>query len=137
MKAIMMVLSLAVAGNLLAQNPVGTISGTVINREEQPLKAAKVSVFAGEQIIASAITDIKGRFTAANLDTGIYEVKIGYRGHKSSVVTKVPVQDGKNSDMLVKVFEQSDPRDTSSVFSSYNIVAVAPRPEKKIQVKKK
>ncbi len=122
------------AGAAYGQDTTGTVSGVVINNEELPLKGVEVSVLLGEEIKAFTITDAQGKFTTPKVDTGLYVVAINYRAHKRSVITKVPVKAGDNSDMRLKLFAQSAPWDTTSVYYSYNIVAVEPKPAKKSTV---
>lgn len=120
------------AGSVYGQDTTGTVSGVIINNEEMPIKGVEVSVLQGEEIKAFTITNAQGKFTTPKVDTGLYVVAINYRAHKRSVITKVPVKGGGNSDMRLKLFAQSAPWDTTSVYYSYNIVSVeAPKPVKK------
>jgi hypothetical protein len=123
---IILIICLLLAGKSYAQDTTGTISGRIINNREEAIKGAEVSVYNHLGIRAFATTDNNGRFITNKIDTGMYEVNVRYRAYKRSIITKVPVKAGGNSDMLVKIFAQSSSWDTVSTYNPYNIVEVRP-----------
>lgn len=118
MRVLLFLTCLFWTGGVFAQG-VGTISGRVINSEESPVGNAKVAIYKGANLATFISADANGRFVTEKIDTGIYEVHVVARMHKRSVITKVPVTGGKNTDVEVKLFEKRNAADTVYVYDSY------------------
>ena len=99
----------------------GTISGVVINAQEEVVNRARVAVYGPEGMAAFVSTNERGKFMTEPIATGTYEVHVIARGFKRSVITKVPVTAKKNTPVPVKIFERRSPSDTIYVYSNYDI----------------
>ncbi len=69
--------------NLLAQNKIGSVNGTVIDKKTgQPIEYASVQLMAPTNNIAikTAITNKKGKFILDSIVIGTYSLKVNYMG---------------------------------------------------------
>ncbi|RPH92518.1 MAG: carboxypeptidase-like regulatory domain-containing protein, partial [Calditrichaeota bacterium] len=74
----------------LAQTPMGSISGTVIDaRSQEPLIAVNVIVLDTNY---GASTDLEGRFTITRLPVGAYRLRFDYIGYEPLIKTDVIVK---------------------------------------------
>ena len=71
---------------LTGQDPTRTLTGTVVDRQHEPLRGAVVQLQnqAGAGTVISYITGADGAYTFKRLDPGTdYKFWAAYRGHKS------------------------------------------------------
>jgi hypothetical protein len=61
----------------IALKEQGTLQGRVVDHAGNPAPHAEVVIRQGEQVVAKTVTDRQGRFIAAGLKGGVYEVASG------------------------------------------------------------
>src|SRR5881394_2543973 len=101
----------------------GTISGKVRNERDEVMVNAKVFVYNGVEIVGSGSTDITGDFQTNRIVKGTYKVRATADGHKSMIVTGVPVLFNGDTEINLKIFPANDRDDTTAIYASYNVVS--------------
>jgi hypothetical protein len=102
MTALLLLFSMPVA--LLAQEPTGTIEGTVTDPQGAVVSKATI-VVRNTATNASRTTTAgdDGHYRVSQLVPGLYEVKVTYTGFKSSVASNVKVEVGRNTPLDIKL----------------------------------
>jgi hypothetical protein len=128
-------------GNLFAQT--GTISGKLKQNDGEPAIGAKIFVYTtnGEEIVGDANTaddnDNMGKFKTTPIPIGMFTVHIKYEGHKRVMVTSVPVEAGKSTEINITL-EPIEPHEAEEVNIAYStLVPKAIPPAKQEEPKKK
>ncbi len=93
------------AGIVVAQTPLGRISGTVRDQNEAVVPGAKISVTneATGQLIQEATSSGDGAFVIPQLSNGSYTVKVAVKGFKTVSYTQVKVDPGQEYSLIAVV----------------------------------
>ena len=83
MNRLIFLLFFAISGSLLAQT--GTLQGTIIDQEGEPLPYATVLVFKGDYFVNGARTYEGGTYKVFSLEAGLYEVKVKFLNSEQQV----------------------------------------------------
>ena len=135
---------LALGGDRLCAQ-TGTISGKIKLDDGQPAIGAQVFVYAadGEEILGDANTnqdnDNQGKFITNQIAVGVYTVTIKFEGYQRIIITGVPIEDKKSTDISLRL-ELLDPHEPEEVTNSYSTLfpkTVQPPPPKKSEESKK
>ncbi|RPJ59433.1 MAG: carboxypeptidase regulatory-like domain-containing protein [Acidobacteria bacterium] len=94
-----------VTGVAAAQNPLGSIAGTVFDQSGGVIPGASISVTnEGTGLVVQAvITNDEGVFTCAQIPAGAYSVKIEAEGFKTASFTQVNVEPGRQYSLVAKM----------------------------------
>ncbi len=105
-KCLMLVCALfLLTGPIAAQNPLGSITGTVVDQTGGVLPGATVVLTnegTGSQV-QTAVTNDEGIFTFNQLSPGSYAVKIEADGFKTASYTQVKVEPGRQYSLVAKL----------------------------------
>lgn len=79
-------LALVIAGHAFAQQPTGSISGTVVSEQEAPLASAAVAIrrLSDSTVVSRALTSARGTFVGDGLAPGSYRVEVSSLGYATS-----------------------------------------------------
>jgi hypothetical protein len=119
MSAIVMAL-LVYSGVASAQETTGTLTGRLVDTQGLAVPGATVTV-TGPQGARSFVSDAEGRFNAAFLTPGVYDVRAELQGFKSVQVDNVTVSLGQTTDISLRM-EIGGITETVQVVSSAAIV---------------
>ncbi|MFG6149247.1 carboxypeptidase regulatory-like domain-containing protein [Halobacillus sp. B23F22_1] len=73
--------------NFILQDSPGTVTGTVQNETNTPIPNASVQILdAGNNVIASAVTDVGGNYTIDQLAPGTYSLRTRADGYQTSLL---------------------------------------------------
>lgn len=95
-------------GQTHAQSVNGSISGTVIDNNNEPVIGAVVQAVEGGITKSGTVTDVDGAFLIKPLGPGRYDLKVSYAGYKESIVTGVIVSPDKETEVKVKLEPSSE-----------------------------
>lgn len=87
--------------NLYGQN--GTITGTVVDRNNVPLPGMTVSILGSGRMVS---TDGKGYFQIANVRPGTFSIQVSSLGYESQEQI-VSVKAGQTTNILFEIYEQT------------------------------
>ena len=101
-KAIALILGMILmSGNLRAQN--GTITGTVVDRNDVPLPGMTVSILGSGRMVS---TDANGYFRLSDVRPGTFSIQVSSQGYESQEQL-VSVKAGQTTDILFEIYEQT------------------------------
>ncbi len=87
----------SIAGSVYGQGQSGSITGTVVDENKEPVIGAIVEVSQGGIVKGGMPTDVDGNYTIKPLSPGKYDVKVSYSSYKTSLTTGVLVQPDKTT----------------------------------------
>ena len=94
-----LILLMAFAYTVWAQNPKAILTGTVIDSlSQEGIYYATISMhpIADANKLNGTVADEQGRFSLENLDAGIYHITISFMGYASKVLTNYMLKPGNN-----------------------------------------
>jgi hypothetical protein len=96
--------SLCIALSADARVPIGTLAGTVLDAQGQPVSNAAVMIQTsdGTQPYATH-TDPNGRFQIARLETGQYDIRASSKGLISDWTKRIMVHANKTTQVLLRL----------------------------------
>jgi outer membrane receptor protein involved in Fe transport len=108
---------------------VGTISGKVVDKKNNPISYATISIKEGAKVTTGGITDDNGTFQIKNLALKNYTVEIQFIGYKTSV-TKADLTSDKTITLNKIVLEEE-----ATQLEGVNVIAERSTVEQKIDRK--
>ena len=89
---------------VLAQQPTGSISGTVADAESQiPLIGATVALYSDSTPSGGTVTDLNGNFSIPSASLGRHSIVVRYLGYKMQTIPDVIVTSAKEVVLQVKL----------------------------------
>ena len=102
---------LAIVVTMNAKISVGTIEGTVIDFEGQPVAGASVTIQTSEgQHPHATHTDAGGRFQFTRFETGQYDLRAYFKGNYSDWAKRVPLRSSKPTEITLRITSPGKPR---------------------------
>lgn len=101
LRVLLVVVITAFTGQAIAQGTSGSIIGTIIDENNEPVFSAQIQVFKGGIAKGGAVPDFDGNYVIKPLDPGSYELRIKDINYKESIVTDILVEPGKPTEVNV------------------------------------
>jgi len=98
---------LVLAGPALAQT--GTVVGTVVDADEFPVEAARVSLHMGDECIVNVLTNTDGEYILEDVEAGMYTLKAGKPRVGSATVEDVVVVEDETTEVPTIILAGSGP----------------------------
>src|SRR6516165_2068909 len=119
-------LSLLLAVTATAQQPAGTLQGTVLDESGALVQAAKVTILQGQRVVRELATDDSGNFSASGLAPGEYSVGVSLKGFADFESGKTPVPAGGVETVSVTLQVEAEKQQVTVVSDQASQVSLAP-----------
>jgi len=119
-------LALAVAVTAVAQQPAGTLHGTVLDESGALVLGAKVKILQGRTVVRELLTDDSGEFTASGLIPGDYSVAVSLLGFGDFESGKTAVVARGTATLSVTLRVKAEKEQVTVVSEQSSKVSLAP-----------
>ena len=119
-------LSLLLAVTAAAQQPAGTLQGTVLDESGALVQGAKVTILQGQVVVRELLTDDSGSFSASGLTPGEYSVDVSLKGFADFESGKTSVPAGGVETVSVTLRVEAEKQQVTVVSDQSDHVSLAP-----------
>ena len=119
-------LSLLLAVTATAQQPAGTLQGTVLDESGALVQGAKVTILQGQRVVRELATDDSGSFTASGLAPGEYSIEVSLKGFANFESGKTSVPAGGVETVSVTLQVEAEKQQVTVVSDQASQVSLAP-----------
>ena len=119
-------LSLLLAVTAAAQQPAGTLQGTVLDESGALVQAAKVTILQGQRVVRELATDDSGNFSASGLAPGEYSIEVSLKGFANFESGKTSVPAGGVETVSVTLQVEAEKQQVTVVSDQASQVSLAP-----------
>jgi len=123
---VQMALGLLLATTAAAQQPAGTLKGTVLDESGALVEGAKVSIRQGQTVVRQLLTDGSGDFSASGLAPGEYSIEVSLKGFADFESGKTMVAAGRTAILSVTLRVKAEKQQVTVVSDQTGQVSLAP-----------